>query len=166
MATITTLATADNGATSRTTINDNFTNLNTDKIETSVLSTDGTLAGDSDTEIPSVKAVKTYVNAQFGITTAISTSATPSVTTTAGQALTIVAKGTYSNCSGDVNVTVQMLVNAVVVDACRLDLENSSTGAASGTVTFLYHATPGARANDITFSQTLSNLQVLTTITE
>jgi len=62
MATITTLGANDTGSTSRTTINDNFTNVNTDKMETSVLSTDGTLAGDSDTEVPSEKAVKTYVD--------------------------------------------------------------------------------------------------------
>jgi len=65
MATITSLGASDNGSTSRTTINDNFTNLNTDKIETSVISTDGTLAGNSDTELPSEKAVKTYVDASI-----------------------------------------------------------------------------------------------------
>lgn len=62
MATITSLGASDNGATSRTTINTNFTNLNTDKIETSVISTDGTMADNSDTELPTEKAVKTYVD--------------------------------------------------------------------------------------------------------
>jgi len=63
MATITTLATGDTGSTSRTTINDNFTNLNTDKIETSVLDTDTTLAADSDSKVATQKATKAYVDA-------------------------------------------------------------------------------------------------------
>ena len=42
----------------------NFTNLNTDKIETSVISTDGTMAANSDALLPSQKAVKTYVDAR------------------------------------------------------------------------------------------------------
>lgn len=64
MATITTLNSADSGSTSRTVLNTNLANLNTDKIETSVISTDGTLAGNSDTELPTEKAVKTYVDAR------------------------------------------------------------------------------------------------------
>ena len=95
MATITTLATADNGATSRTTINDNFTNLNTDKIETSVLSTDGTLAGDSDTEIPSEKAVKTYVDgfatsSTAGVSAGSAASSTQTITHGLGKAPSII----------------------------------------------------------------------------
>ena len=66
MASITSLTSTDSGADSLTTINGNFANLNTDKIETSVISTDGTLAGDSDTELPTEKAVKTYVDANGG----------------------------------------------------------------------------------------------------
>ena len=41
----------------------NFTNLNAAKIETSVISTDGTLSANSDALIPSQRAVKTYVAA-------------------------------------------------------------------------------------------------------
>ena len=44
MATITNIAGSDLITDSRTNINDNFANLNTDKIETSVLDTDTTLA--------------------------------------------------------------------------------------------------------------------------
>lgn len=124
MATITSLGASDDGATSRTTINTNFTNLNTDKIEaassdtltnksinsdnntitniattdlksptgsdtnvvtgtagtsgnlvkwdangdavdaTVAVDTDGTLAGNSDSSVPTEKAVKTYVDAR------------------------------------------------------------------------------------------------------
>ena len=62
MATINTLGTSDSGAVSRTTINDNFTNLNTDKVETSYLDTDPTLAADSDVKVATQKATKAYVD--------------------------------------------------------------------------------------------------------
>lgn len=66
MATITTINGSDNISTSDTVINTNFANLNSDKIETSVLDTDTALAANSDTKIPSQKAVKTYVDTQGG----------------------------------------------------------------------------------------------------
>ena len=62
MATITNIASGDTITSSRTVINDNFTNLNSDKIETSYLDTDTTLAANSDVKIPSQKAVKAYVD--------------------------------------------------------------------------------------------------------
>lgn len=63
MATISTIAGSDGISPSRTVINQNFANLNTDKIETSVLDTDTTMSADSDAKIPSQKAVKAYVDA-------------------------------------------------------------------------------------------------------
>lgn len=63
MSTITTINGSDVISTSRTDINTNFANLNDDKIETSVISTDNTFAGASDAKIPSQLAVKTYVDA-------------------------------------------------------------------------------------------------------
>ena len=62
MSSITTIQSTDVIANSRADINNNFTNLNTDKIETSTLDTDNTLAANSDTKIPSQKAVKAYVD--------------------------------------------------------------------------------------------------------
>jgi hypothetical protein len=47
---------------SRTDINNNFDALNDEKIETSYLDTDTTLAANSDTKIPTQKAVKAYVD--------------------------------------------------------------------------------------------------------
>lgn len=44
-------------------LNSNFSSLNTNKIETSVIDTDPSLTADSDSNIPSQKAVKTYVDA-------------------------------------------------------------------------------------------------------
>jgi hypothetical protein len=65
MSTITTLVGTDGitTANSMTKINANFDNLNTDKIETSYLDTDTTLAANSDTKIATQKAVKAYVDA-------------------------------------------------------------------------------------------------------
>lgn len=63
MSTITTIASGDLISSSRTDINNNFSNLNTDKMETSVLDTDTTLAASSDLKVATQKAVKTYVDA-------------------------------------------------------------------------------------------------------
>ena len=65
MSTITALVGTDGitTANSMTKINTNFSNLNTDKIETSTLDTDTTLAANSDSKIATQKAVKAYVDA-------------------------------------------------------------------------------------------------------
>lgn len=62
MSTITTIQSTDLITNSRADINTNFANLNSDKIETSVIDTDTTLAANSDAKIPSQKAVKAYVD--------------------------------------------------------------------------------------------------------
>lgn len=61
-ATIKTINSADLISESRVDINDNFIALNSGKIEASTIDIDGTLASDSDTKIPSQKAVKTYAD--------------------------------------------------------------------------------------------------------
>jgi hypothetical protein len=67
MATITTIDADDLISGSRTDINNNFANLNSDKIETSVLDTDNTLSANSDAKIPSQKAVKAYADTQGNV---------------------------------------------------------------------------------------------------
>lgn len=62
MATITDINDSDLVSSSNEVINDNFDNLNNDKIETSYLDTDTTLAANSDVKIPSQKAVKAYAD--------------------------------------------------------------------------------------------------------
>lgn len=62
MSSITTINGSDVISTSRTVINTNFSNLNTDKIETSVLDTDTTLAANSDSKVATQKAVKAYID--------------------------------------------------------------------------------------------------------
>lgn len=51
---------------SMATINTNFTNLNSDKIETSYIDTDTSMAANSDTKIATQKATKTYIDTQGG----------------------------------------------------------------------------------------------------
>jgi len=62
MSTITEILAADLITDSRADINNNFTALNDEKIETSVLDTDTTLAANSDSKIATQKAVKAYVD--------------------------------------------------------------------------------------------------------
>lgn len=62
MSSITTIQATDLITNSRADINNNFSNLNTDKIETSVLDTDTTLAANSDSKVATQKAIKAYVD--------------------------------------------------------------------------------------------------------
>lgn len=62
MSSITTIQSTDLITNSRAVINTNFSNLNTDKMETSVLDTDTTLAANSDLKVATQKAVKAYVD--------------------------------------------------------------------------------------------------------
>lgn len=66
MSTITTINASDQITNSRTVINTNFSNLNTDKMETSVLDTDTALAANSDSKVATQKAVKTYIDTAGG----------------------------------------------------------------------------------------------------
>lgn len=72
MSTITVINAGDQITNSRSDINTNFANLNTDKVETSVIDTDTTLAANSDAKIPSQKAIKAYVDG-VGVATATTT---------------------------------------------------------------------------------------------
>lgn len=75
MSTITTILGGDTMTSSRTVINTNFTALNADKIETSVLDADTALAANSDLKVPTQKAVKAYVDALGGLTFLVPTGA-------------------------------------------------------------------------------------------
>ena len=63
MAIITIINENDTITGSRSVINANFTALNNEKIETSYLDTDTSLSNNSDSKIPTQKAVKAYVDA-------------------------------------------------------------------------------------------------------
>lgn len=66
MSTLTTIDSGDLISDSRSDINNNFSALNTDKIETSYLDTDTSLAANSDVKIATQKAVKTYIDTSGG----------------------------------------------------------------------------------------------------
>lgn len=66
MTTVITINSSDAISASRTDLNTNFQNLNNDKIETSVIDIDTALTANSDSKIPSQKAIKTYVDTQGG----------------------------------------------------------------------------------------------------
>jgi microcystin-dependent protein len=70
---ITTIQSTDLITNSRADINNNFDSLLVNKLETSVLDTDTTLAADSDAKVPTQKAVKAYIDGggDISITTKI-----------------------------------------------------------------------------------------------
>ncbi len=150
MSTITTLNSSDTGPVSRGVINTNFTNLNTDKVETSVISTDGTLATNSDAKLPTEKAVKTYVDAQYGITVETTAGVTHSLTTTAGQVVCVFAKGMcdYTGAS----TVISLKYNGVAKDTLSVSELDSSGFPFS----LMYIETPGAGTYNITVDMTNS----------
>lgn len=160
MATITSLGANDDGATSRSTINTNFTNLNTDKIETSAISTDGTLAGNSDTELPTEKAVKTYVDATAVAVSAETTAdVTHSLTTTAGQVVVVWAKGVKTGDND--NHTITLAYGGVAKDTVTV---NGNTSSDKHAFALMYTETPGAATEDITVTTsggTLTDVDIM-----
>lgn len=160
MSTITSLGAGDTGATSRGVINTNFTNLNADKIETSVLDTDGTLAANSDAKVATQKAVKTYVDTEVpSITIETGTSATYSLTTVANQRVIVWAKGRLTGAVGE--EAVELKYNGVTKDT------NASLGTSItlGGFALMYTETPGAATANITLEATggasLTEIQII-----
>ena len=160
MSTITSLNVIDTGAESRTVINTNFTNLNTDKIETSVIDTDGTLAANSDSKIPTQKAVKTYVDANtFSVET--TTGTTHALTTVANQQVLVSAKGVVVATS-TVN-TVTLKYNGVTKDTVTVGGTGAGTNLNSA-FSLMYTETPGAGTQNVTVETsggTLSNVVIV-----
>lgn len=170
---ITTIQSTDLITNSRTDINNNFSSLNSNKIETSYLDTDTSLTANSDSKIATQKAVKAYVDANIaGSTVSMSSSTTPSVVTASGQTLIIMAKGDLigANAAPSINNDVVTLkINGSVVDTVKINAANGSTGnPARIPFSFLYAAVPGAQTNNITFasagSYTFENLNTVTLI--
>ena len=84
MATITTINAVDNITASRAVINNNFSALNTDKLETSVVDVDTTLAANSDAKVPSQKAIRAYVDARTSASTFACGACTYDIATASG----------------------------------------------------------------------------------
>ncbi len=148
MTSITTIASSDLITNSRATINTNFANLNSDKIETSVLDTDTTLAANSDAKIPSQKAIKAYVdaNSTLSISTETTTGTTHSLTTSATQRVLVIAKASVG-VSGASDSTTVLKYNGVTKDTVYSD---TSTTVLSDGVCLMYTETPGAGTANIT----------------
>jgi hypothetical protein len=95
MSTITTIQPTDLITDSRANLNDNFANLNADKIETSVLDTDTTLAANSDAKVATQAAVKAYVDAGGNVNATETTKGIVEIATAAE-----VAAGTATGATG------------------------------------------------------------------
>lgn len=121
MATITNIQSTDLISNSRTAINNNFTNLNNDKIETSVIDTDTTLSANSDSKIPTQKAVKAYVDAQtlLNIQVETTTGTTHTLTTNGTQKVIVFVKGSVKDVAGGSEETVLIKYNGVTKDTIR-----------------------------------------------
>jgi len=161
MATIVTIGASDVIANSRADLNTNFANLNSDKIETSVIDTDSALAANSDSKIPSQKAVKAYVDAggnPFVVET--TTGTTHSLVTVAGQRVVVWAKGWLS---ADVNSqSVTLKYNSVTKDTITID--ESDTAGGKIPFSLMYTETPGAATHNITVETTggtLNNVVII-----
>lgn len=148
MSTITTIQSSDLITNSRTDINTNFSNLNTDKIETSTLDTDTALAANSDSKIATQKAVKGYIDAQTltGLTIETTTGVTHSLTTTAGQKVIVWAKGDYSGSASSDSVVLKY--NGVTKDTVAIDGIDASNE--SNAFALMYTETPGAGTHNVT----------------
>lgn len=147
MSTITTIGANDKPSDSRTDINNNFSNLNTDKLEITDANTDGTFTANSDTEFPTQKAVKTYVdNASRAVDVESTSGTTHSLTTTAGQEVWVVAKGNLADTNS--TSTIELKYNGVQKDLVYA--VNYDSTPAEVPFCLQYIETPGADTQDIT----------------
>lgn len=117
MSTITTLNGSGVIATDRTTINTNFTNLNSDKIETSYLDTDTALTANSDTKIATQKAVKAYVLANVNPTGASWNEYAADAGATDAYAITLTGLTAYAT-----GQTFKFKANTANTGACTLNI--------------------------------------------
>lgn len=150
MSVITTINSGDLITNSRTTINNNFANLNAGKIETSVIDTDTTLAANSDAKLPSQKAIKAYVDAALvnSISSETTAGATHSLTTLAGQKVIVWVKGNQTNNGSSGTATLTLKYNGVTKDTQTI-FRNGNTGGDVLTFSMMYTETPGAATANI-----------------
>lgn len=117
MATITTINQDDLISDSRTDINTNFSNLNNDKIETSVIDTDTTLAANSDSKIATQKAVKTFVEANVNPTGRSWNEYAADAGATDAYAITLTGLSAYTT-----GMTFKFKANTANTGACTLNV--------------------------------------------
>lgn len=136
MSSITTINGSGVIATDRTTINTNFANLNSDKIETSYIDTDTSLTANSDTKIATQKAIKTYVD--------VSTGNIPATTTTKGSVE--IATDAEVIAGTDTGETGAKLVATPGQIKTRLDLKATSADVQTFTASGTYTKPTGAKS--------------------
>ncbi len=161
MSTLVTIQGTDLPTNSRANINGNFELLNLEKVETSVIDTDTTLADNSNSKIPSQRAVKSYVDANVGfVASSESTSGiTHLLTTTVNQRVIVWAKGTKTG--DDAEHTITLSYNGVVKDTVTV---NGSLNTDKHAFVLMYTETPGAGAQNVTVETTggtLANVVIL-----
>jgi hypothetical protein len=160
MATITTIDAGDSISSSRSDINANFQNLNDDKIETSAIDTDTTLAANSDDKVPSQKAIKAYVDANLTspVSSEVTTGTTHSLTTTANQRVVVIAKGDLGNVAEITGYTVSLKYNGVTKDTVYIQMDTDGNANCASPFTLTYTETPGAATQNITVETTGATL--------
>ena len=165
MTAITTIQTTDLITNSRADINNNFSALNLGKIETSVIDLDTTLVANSDTKIPSQKAIKAYVDAAGALSNIITASGvTLALTTTATQKVIVWAKGTVATAGAQATFNITLSYNGVQKDVTSYQGNNQ---AATGSFALMYTETPGAGTHNITVAttaQSISNTVIIALI--
>lgn len=166
MSTITTLASGDNGAVSRSTINTNFVNLNTDKFEKTDVDVDTTMAANSDTKVPSQKAIKAYVDANASLSTSSesTTGTTHSLTTNGTQRVIVWAKGNLETADGAAaGYDIKLNYNGVQKDIVQSGVD-SDGNIANAAFSLMYTETPSAGTQNITVTTSgglLENVVIL-----
>lgn len=121
MSTLVTIQSTDLITNSRADINNNFSALNTDKIETSVLDTDTALTANSDSKIATQKAVKAYVD---GVGTATATTTVKGTVEIATQAQ--VTAGTATGETGASIVVTPETLMGITTPVVRTYLNAAS----------------------------------------
>jgi len=170
---ITTLNSTDSGATSRTVINDNFTDLDTTKADLASPTFTGTLT------VPAIKLTTgaasgylltsdadgdaTWTANTGAITIETTAGATHSLTTTAGQKVIVWAKGTLvtdATTGGAANsATITMEYNAVTKDTVVFTDTEPTSDNYLIPFSLMYTETPGAATQNITVSNSDGSLQ-------
>jgi hypothetical protein len=150
MATIITINAGDQITNSRSDLNTNFANLNSDKIETSFLDTDTALTANSDSKVATQKAVKAYVDAQqsFSISTETTTGTTHSLTTNGNQRVFVIVKGNTLDDGTGGNVTLSY--NSVQKDIIAVKGANTQGQG----FCLQYTETPASATQNITVAST------------
>jgi len=161
MSTLTTIQSTDLITDSRANINGNFALLNSEKLETSVVDTDTTLADNSISKVPSQSAVKAYVDSRVGFiaSSESTTGVTHLLTTTINQRVIVWAKGTKTG--DDAEHTITLSYDGVVKDTV---IVNGSSNTDKHAFSLMYTDTPGARASNVTVETTggtLANVVIL-----